>query len=143
MAIVPAVETSMERKMVGRSSGKVIRQNIWCGVAPSIRAASYTSVGTALRPEVINIIANAMPRQVFTTMIINSGKDPSQFWGGIPTSATIRLTVEYLPPASMDIQMKPATTSGTALGKRIAALKTGLKAIGRLSAIADASPSTN
>src|SRR5438034_9209780 len=110
--------------MVGRSSGKVIRQNIWRGVAPSIRAASYTSVGTALRPDVINIIANAMPRQVFTTMIINSGKDPSQFWGAIPTSATIRLTVEYLPPASMDIQMKPATTSGTALGKRIAALKT-------------------
>src|SRR5207344_2768626 len=99
--------------------------------------------GTALSPEVIRIIANAMPRQVFTTMIISSGTVSSQFCGGIPNNPTIRLTVEYLPPASIDIQMKPATTSGTALGKRMAALKRGLSAIGLLSAIADASPSTN
>src|SRR3954468_22207649 len=143
MAIVPAVDTSMYRKIVGRRSGMVIRQNTWRCVAPSIQAASYISGGTALRPEVINIIAKAMPRQVFTTMIINNGTDCSQFWAGIPKCATIRLTVEYLPPASIDIQMKPATTSGAALGKRIAALKTGLNAIGRLNAIAEASPSTN
>src|SRR5450631_3444514 len=129
--------------MVGRSSGKAIRQNIWRGVAPSILAASYTSGGTALKPEVINIIAKAMPRQVFTMMIMSSGTDSSQFWGGIPKSPTTRLKVEYLPPANIEIQMKPATTSGTALGRRRAALNADLKAIGRLSAIAEASPSTN
>src|SRR5450432_4937495 len=129
--------------MVGRNSGKVIRQNIWRGVAPSIRADSYTSGDTALKPEVINIIAKAMPRHVFTTMIINSGTDSSQFCGEIPKSPTIRLNVEYFPPANMDIQMKPATTSGTALGRSRAKLNTDLKAIGRLSAIAAASPSTN
>src|ERR1700736_579525 len=117
--------------MVGRSSGKVIRQNIWRGVAPSILAASYTSGGTALKPEVINIIAKAMPRQVFTTMIISSGTDSSQFWGANPKSPTTRLNVEYLPPANIEIQMKPATTSGRGLGRGRGAWKEDLKEAGR------------
>ena len=76
-------------------------------------------------------------------MIIRSGAVCSHCCGATPNRPTTRLRVECSPPASIEIHMKPATTSGTALGSRIAERNSGRRTIRRLSAMAEKSPRTN
>ena len=52
--------------IVGRSSGKVIRQNICAGVAPSIRADSYGSSGRLASPARVIRVMSGVHSQVST-----------------------------------------------------------------------------
>jgi hypothetical protein len=60
----------------GSSSGKVIRQNLTQAVAPSIEAASYTSVGMATRPARKMMSAPGMACQEATKTMPSQ----AQFW---------------------------------------------------------------
>src|ERR1700739_3418507 len=107
-----------------------MNRKIWRDEAPSIRAASQTSGGTALSPAIISIIAEAMPRHVLATTIISSGSCCSHCTDGIPKTPISRFRVECSPPANIEIQINPATTSGTALGNKMIELNKFLKRSG-------------
>ena len=53
--------------IVGRSSGSVMRQNIWAGVAPSICADSYGSRGSVASPARVISVMSGVHSQVSTT----------------------------------------------------------------------------
>jgi hypothetical protein len=125
-------------------SGNVIWRTICHGEAPSTRAACSISFGILSIAAWNMIIANAIPRQMLMMMIESSGALCSQSTGEMPSSARPRLRVPNCPSASMLPHASAATTSGTTMGRRIAAPNRPLNRIDvRLSKMAAIMPSTN
>ena len=56
---------------MGFMSGRVMCQNFWNSLVPSMLPASYSSGGTVCRPARNEMAKNGRPRQAFTRMMEN------------------------------------------------------------------------
>src|SRR5260370_18002183 len=120
-----------------------MNRKIWRDEAPSIGAPPQPSGGTALSLATTSTIAEAIPRHVLAITTIARGNCCNHCTDGIPKKPISRFRVECSPPADIEIQINPATTSGTALGNKMIELNRFLKRSGRRSRTAETSPRTN
>src|SRR5580693_3716695 len=128
----------------GRSSGKVIRQNRCQPPAPSIDAASKTSVGMLCRPLYMMTRLNGMPIQ--TLAISTAARDQvgevSQSIGLTPIAWRNAFTIpESL--FSIHDQVDADTSSGSSHGTRNSARRTPERRKFRWKNTASASPIAN
>src|SRR6185437_6816649 len=103
----------------GRSSGNVIRQNRCHPLAPSIAAASKTSVEMLCRPLYMMTRLNGMPIQIFAISTATSDQcgEVSQLTGATPMACRNEFTMhEAL--LSIHDQVDADTSSGSSQGIR-------------------------
>ena len=118
--------------IVGASSGRMMLRKTWSSLAPSMRAASSSSVEMPFRPAERMTRAKPTHIQIPTMMIMNvlRGHSVSHDCGSDPDRAQPGVERADVPGSKsyMNFQITPAATKLIAIGMKISAFTTGLVA---------------